>query len=111
MRKITEHVKNPENDLLVITADDPGHSKASRIYEIAGSETEGGPSKYAGLVIVFQDGPIGVDGINGVTHEVLLAIVADRIRTIQSGPYACRANACALDHIEEALQWLPQYQP
>jgi hypothetical protein len=38
----------------------------------------------------------------------LLAIVADRLRSFQKGQYACKANACALTHIEEAQHWLQQ---
>lgn len=57
---------------------------------------------------LFQNGPIPESGVNGVTHEVLLAIVADRLRSFQKGPYACKANACALTHIEEAQHWLQQ---
>jgi hypothetical protein len=56
----------------------------------------------------FQNGPISEDGngVNGITHEVLLSILADRLRGFQSGPYACKENACALTHIEEAMMWL-----
>ena len=43
-----------------------------------------------------------------MTHEALLAIVADRLRSFQKGPYSCKANACALTHIEEAQHWLQQ---
>jgi hypothetical protein len=34
---------------------------------------------------LFQNGPIAEVGVNGVTHEVLLAIVADRLRSFQKG--------------------------
>lgn len=47
-------------------------------------------------------------GVNGLTHEALLAIVADRLRSFQAGPYSCKANACALTKIEEAQHWLQQ---
>ncbi|RXT29358.1 hypothetical protein B5P46_11800 [Rhizobium leguminosarum] len=57
-------------------------------------------------VIYFQNGPINEVGVNGLTHEVLLAIVADRLRSFQAGPYSCKENACALTKIEEAQHWL-----
>lgn len=57
-------------------------------------------------VIPFQSGPIPDVGINGVTNEALLAIVADRIKGFQSGPFGCRENALALTKIQEALHWL-----
>ena len=30
------------------------------------------------------------------------------LRSFQAGPFACKANACALTHIEEAQHWLQQ---
>jgi len=104
MRTIDEHRVNPANDTLTIAAlDEPGHGGANHVYEVSGGEC---PPTY----IVFQNGPISVDGngVNGVTHESLLAIVADRLRSFQKGPYSCKANACALTHIEEAQHWLQQ---
>ena len=44
----------------------------------------------------------------GFAAPLLLAIVADRLRSFQKGPYSCKANACALTHIEEAQHWLQQ---
>ena len=41
-----------------------------------------------------------------VTHEVLLAILIDRLQSFQAGPYACRENALALTKLEEAQHWL-----
>ncbi|KVR99176.1 hypothetical protein WK29_30460 [Burkholderia vietnamiensis] len=58
--------------------------------------------------MLFQNGPIAEAGVNGITQEVLLAIVADRLRSFQAGPYACRENALALTKIEEAQHWLQQ---
>lgn len=115
MRKITEHVVNSANDRLTITVvDDPGQGGANHRYEISGFDAESNPSSggedHSRLVILFQNGPIGVDGngVNGITQEALLAIVADRLRSFQKGPYSCKANACALTHIEEAQHWLQQ---
>lgn len=102
MRELTEHKVNPANDTLTVTAlDEPGHGGASHEYEI--SHPNMPPTR-----ISFQNGPINADGngVNGLTHEALLAILADRLRGFQAGPYACEANACALIHIEEAQRWL-----
>lgn len=104
MRQLTEHVVNPANDRLVITVvDDPGCGGANHAYDIEGGEAV--PTH-----LRFQNGPIGADGngVNGITHEALLAIVADRLRGFQSGQYSCKANACALTHIEEAQHWMQQ---
>lgn len=104
MREITEHKINPANDTLRLTVlDEPGHGGACHEYEIS---HEGMGS----VRISFQNGPIAEDGngVNGLTHEVLLAIIADRLRGFQSGPYSCKANSCALTKIEEAQHWLQQ---
>ena len=43
---------------------------------------------------------------NYVPDEVVNAIVADRLRSFQAGPFSCRENALALTKIEEAMHWL-----
>lgn len=57
-------------------------------------------------MIDFQKGPVCEAGLNGVTMEALLAIVAHRLQGFQKGEMACRENALALTKIEEALHWL-----
>ena len=116
MREITEHRVNPANDRLKIEVTDaPGAGGANHRYEITGfdprsnasaGELKDIPGHYNGLVLLFQNGPIPEAGVNGVTQEALLAIVADRLRSFQAGPYACRENALALTKIEEAQHWL-----
>jgi hypothetical protein len=118
MRTINEHKINPANDTLSITVvDEPGAGGANHHYRIEGFNTttnasdpfvarHGGPAEHA--TVLFQNGPIPEVGVNGVTHEALLAIVADRLRSFQKGQFACKANACALTHIEEAQHWLQQ---
>lgn len=57
--------------------------------------------------IKFQKGPRDDPAsIGGVLDADLLEIVRDRLRAFQAGPFACRENACALTHIEEALMWM-----
>lgn len=106
MREINDHKINPANDTIrVAVVDEPGHGGASHVYDISHPGFPNG-----NFTISFQNGPINADGngVNGLTHEILLAIVADRLRDFQKGPYACKANACALTHIEEAQHWLQQ---
>lgn len=113
-RIIDDHKVNPANDTLTITVmDEPGAGGAHHRYEITGFDatTNASQSHIDDLdraPILFQNGPIAENGVNGITHEVLLAIVADRLRSFQKGPYSCKANACALTHIEEAMHWLQQ---
>ncbi len=118
-RELHEHKVNPANDTLKIEVlDEPGAGGAHHAYFVSGADHESNPSwgvlvEHAlaadtehGIGVVFQNGPINEAGVNGVTHEVLLAIVADRLRSFQAGPYACRENALALTKIEEAQHWL-----
>ena len=104
MREITEHNVNPANDRLrIVVSDDRTHGNANHAYDIEGGEAV--PTH-----LRFQNGPISEDGngVNGITHEALLAVLADRLRGFQGGPYSCKENACALTHIEEAQHWLQQ---
>lgn len=118
VRTLNDHKVNPANDTLTITVEDaPGPGGAHHLYRITGFNTgtnasdpftarHGQPAEHA--TVLFQNGPIPEVGVNGVTHEALLAIVADRLRCFQAGPFATKANACALTHIEEAMHWLHQ---
>jgi hypothetical protein len=108
MRTVTDHIVNPVNDRLIITVvDEPGAGGANHEYRIeATDDGSGKPNKIADHAISFQNGPIAEHGVNGITQEVLLAIVADRLRSFQAGPFACRENALALTKVEEAMQWL-----
>ena len=111
-RVLTGHIVNPANDKLRIRVmDEPGAGGASHLYEIGGFDTETndsdlGKHAYVAMDVLFQNGPINEVGVNGITQEALLEIVADRLRSFQSGPYACRENAIALTKIEEAQMWL-----
>ena len=59
------------------------------------------------LTVQMQEGPRkDPNAVHGVLDTDLLEIVRDRLIAFQSGPYACRENACALTHIEEALLWM-----
>ena len=118
MRTVEYHKINPANDVLSVTAEDaPGSGGANHLYMVRGFSTEtnpscpftarhGAPAEHA--TILFQNGPINEVGVNGVTQEVLLAIVIDRLRSFQSGPFSSRENALALTKCEEALHWLQQ---
>lgn len=106
MRAIEYHKINPMNDTLdIVVTDNPGHGGANHCYDIRHSNTAGSPPL---LSIVFQNGPISEHGVNGVTQEILLAVVIDRLRSFQSGAFSSRENAIALTKCEEALHWLQQ---
>ena len=109
-RYLTDHIVNPANDALTIEVRDaPGAGGASHSYEISGFNPDTNPSavdEAPATIIMFQNGPIAEVGVNGLTHEALIAIVCDRLRAFQAGPYACRENALALTKLEEAQHWL-----
>ena len=116
MRVITDHIINPCNDKLTIAVTDgPGAGGANHRYVVEGMNTRYNdsvnplfPNGITQCEILFQNGPINEVGVNGITQEVLLAIVADRLRSFQAGQFACRENALALTKIEEAMHWLQQ---
>src|SRR5882672_2353512 len=116
MREITNHRVNPANDKInIVVNDESGASGANHRYELTGFDTEANPSKtdpkgfassFSKQVILFQNGPIPTKGVNGVTHEVLLAIVQDRLEAFQAGPFAGEENGKALAAVKEAQHWL-----
>lgn len=107
-RTLTEHKVNLANDKLeVIVTDEPGAGGANHRYLVSGLDTSTNPSlddddHITTAVILFQNGPISEAGINGITQEVLLAIIADRLRAFQAGPYACAENGRALEYVRAA---------
>lgn len=114
MRTLTDHIVNPCNDKLSIEVlDEPGAGGANHLYRVSGFDTATNAGSIPGKLetsvdILFQNGPIPENGTNGVTQEVLIAIVCDRLRSFQKGPYSCRENAIALTKLEEAQMWLQQ---
>lgn len=115
MRVLTDHIiTRGDNDLKIRVADKPGAGNANHRYEISGFDISTNASNdvvtdnFNTLVILFQNGTLLENGVNGVTIEALLAVIIDRLRSFQSGPFACRENAIALTKAEELLHWLQQ---
>lgn len=116
MRELHGHKVNGANETLKIeVVDQPGAGGANHRYDITGFDTESNPSSarddgykssFSRCIILFQNGPIKEAGVNGITQEVLLEIVADRLRSFQAGPYSSKENAVALTHVETAQLWL-----
>jgi len=114
MRELTSHKVNPANDKLKIEVlDEPGSGGAHHLYVISGFAGEvGGPDCFMdwleanpdadNCVISFQSGPIAEAGVNGITHEALLAILIDRMECFEKGPFASEYNKRALFHLYEA---------
>lgn len=133
VREVTDHVVAGDSapQLKVEVLDEPGAGGANHQYMISWGEKMGKPtiaeleemlarddgpkpqmwpdgsvSLGQTCFIHFQNGPIKEHGVNGITQEVLLAIVIDRLRSFQAGPFACQENANALLCCQEALSWL-----
>lgn len=115
MREITSHIVNPANDRLTITVtDQPGSGGANHRYCVTGFDGSKNPSRHTIMddssrcAVLFQNGAINEHGVNGITQEVLLAIVADRLECFQAGPFASDYNAKALEHVKAAQDSLLQ---
>lgn len=109
-RRLTDHIvegDSANHQLIISVHDAPGSGGAHHKYFISlPSAVDGLPER--GTHIDFQDGPIKEVGVNGLTHEALTAVMIDRFRSFQAGPYSCRENAIVLTHLEEALMWMQQ---
>lgn len=103
MREITSHHAEGHPDLCrrVYATDLPAYGGAHHAYEI----TLRFPGHDAGrkVRIEFQKGPITAQGVNGLTHETLLAILIDRLEHFQKGDLPCPENAEALRGLRKAL--------
>lgn len=107
MRALTDHIVDGDSvnhQVKITVVDEPGAGGACHAYAIAWPGVADGPDP--GCYVTFQNGPIKECGINGVTQEALLAILIDRLKSFQSGPFACEANAKALQHVQDALHHL-----
>lgn len=124
MRVLTDHIVSGDQavQLTINVLDEPGQGGACHDYQIQASYKKGEkapmPHHMEDSVIKidadgntvltlgrvrFQNGPIKEYGVNGITQEALLAIVIDRLKSFQAGPYACADNEEALGHCQLAL--------
>lgn len=95
MRTLGNHKVNPVNEQLTIeVTDEPGAGGACHSYML----------RWPGdaIELRFQNGPIAEVGVNGITHEALLAVLIDRLEHFQAGPYACHENLMALESLRNA---------
>src|SRR5690242_19625465 len=79
----------------------------------ANGNPAGGRTTGTGIVIDWQNGPLGRGADrkapNGAFVEGVIAAAVDRInyyQTANGGKFACRQNALAITKLEEALLWL-----
>lgn len=109
-REITTHHINDCNRRIVLKAlDAPGQGGACHEYEITVLSPRDLDSLAPGhkfTRLSFQNGPIKEVGTNGITHEVLIAVLEDRLKSFQAGPYASIDNAEALECLRQAKKCL-----
>lgn len=111
MRSLSGHIVEGDSvnhQVSIKVLDEPGAGGANHDYHIDWMTPDGGmnDAKPNFLTVRFQNGPIKECGVNGVTQEALLAIIIDRLRSFQAGPFACQDNAVALGHCDHALAHL-----
>lgn len=112
MRELTGHKVNGCNESIGITVvDEPGCGGSCHAYDLhllsAPGVSPGITAEQWTTKLRFQNGPIGTAGVNGITHEALLAVLIDRLEGFQSGKYACAENAdtlAALQHAQSILK-------
>ncbi len=111
MRLIFEHHDGHGlNDAITITCDeqDPNGGGASHAYRATIQVHSGIPFVEAAaepvLDIQFQHGPRHVEGSKpGVTEAVLYAILLDRLKAFQAGPFPHPENERQIAALEECL--------
>lgn len=106
MQKLST-IQKRENLNEVYSVNEAGPGGAFHDYIVVDAEKSPDGFQEARLAILFQKGPRkDPNARHGVLDTDLLEIVRDRLKAFQEGPFACRENACALTHIEEALMWM-----
>lgn len=101
MRPVTGHEGSTLNNASRIWADERDANGGSHSYIV---HLDGSDSVFE--LPPFQKGPLKEAGLNGISDEVLLAIVMDRLRGFQEGPYVSADNAAAIDYIGLAMKAL-----
>lgn len=109
MRELTGHKVNGCNEAInVIVMDQPGQGGACHHYRIEPITDRHPQGAINPVDIRFQNGPVKEAGVNGLTHEALLAVLIDRLEGFQSGPYAHPYNSDALTSLLSAQASLQQ---
>lgn len=89
-------------ELKVIALDERGPGGANHLYQII----KDGPDVAPLTIIKFQKGGVQEQGVNGISNEALLAIVADRLQGFMDGPYPSEETGEALNSVLHALSCL-----
>lgn len=103
LREITTHHTNDANKALKLTVleDESGEP-----YHYLVQWKDGLNKTDMDVELAFQHRPIKEVGVNGLTNEVLLAIVRHRLEHFQTTEFACEENNAALAHVIAAANRL-----
>lgn len=104
-------------DCRITFQDDPGPGGAFHHYlvSVLGPEVEvthkdgsvsGTRSPILQYPLHFQKGGKRDCGVNGISQEILLEVVRHRLACFQAGPFPCKENESALNHVVAALEML-----
>lgn len=104
----THHDGHGTQEKITITADEPDQRDgSSHNYNLA--VTNQNNECLVSALLAFQQGPKNdPDHVPGFTDAALLAVLIDRYRGFQKGPFACRENAIVLTHLETAALWIKE---
>jgi hypothetical protein len=107
MREITTHiVEGGPETCRVFVEEELGPGGAPHHYEVTKGDPNTGETRRLFGEIDFQKGGVVEAGLNGLTHEALLAIVIDRLEHFQRGPFPSDDNDAALHGCRGALKRL-----
>lgn len=97
MRFLTNHkATEADKSIEIEVMDAPGAGGAHHEYAVRLNSSHT-------TQISFQCGPVKDGLVNGLTQEVLLAIVIDRLECFQAGKFSCSENEAALSYVRSAL--------
>lgn len=105
----THHCGCPLNDKIALEAlGEPGPGGANLSYRLTHPvllRDGDGETVHIQQILSFQSGDPNRE-INGISNEVLLALVQDRLQGFVDGPFSTADNEIALRHVTVALQSL-----
>jgi hypothetical protein len=100
---LTDHqIPGTLNGDIVITPSEIGGGGAPTVYDV---KLKTDNADFWLMDIHFQNGD-PTKQINGVTMEVLIAIVIHRLESFQNGPFPDPDNLQAITHLKNALSYL-----
>lgn len=118
MRHISSHTAHGSSALRITADDAPFRGMPAHRYDVEGFDTAnnravrsgGFVPRFRNLSIIFatDDAAANDIGPDGITMDAMLAILADHLHGLQSGPTASQGKQLALEYVESARDVLAQ---